>query len=68
MKDLIRKPKIMSTNLLRKLTIDKADVYNKHEITDTFNDLFTNIGQKLSSQIPKSSGTFKTYIGSTLLF
>ena len=65
MKDIIRKPKIMSSNRLRKLPINKADIYNKPEITDAFYDFLTNIGQKLASQIPKWSGTFKTYIGST---
>ena len=32
MKDIIGKSKIKSTNLLRKLTINKVDVYNKHKI------------------------------------
>ena len=54
MKDIIRKSKVKSTNLPRKLTINKVDVYNKPEIADAFNDFFTNIGQKLASQIPKS--------------
>ena len=49
-------------NLPRKFTINKVDVYNKPKIADVFNDLFTNIGQKLTSQIPKSSKTFETYI------
>ena len=62
MKDIIEKSKIKSTNLPRKLTINKVDVYNKREIADAFNDFFTNIGQKLASQIPKSSKTFETYI------
>ena len=62
MKDIIEKSKIKSTNLPRKLTINKVDVYNKPEIADAFNDFFTNIGQKLASQIPKSSKTFETYI------
>ena len=62
MKDMIGKAKIKSTNLPRKLTINKVDVYNKREIADAFNDFFTNIGQKLASQIPKSSKTFETYI------
>ena len=31
-------------------------------MADAFNDLFTNIGQKLASQIPKSFKTFETYI------
>ena len=62
MKDIIGKSKIKSTNLLRKLIINKVNVYNKPEIADAFNDFFTNIGQKLASQIPKSSKTFEAYI------
>ena len=62
MKDLIGKSKIKSTNLPRKLAINKVDVYSKPEIADPFNDFFTNIGQKLASQISKSSITFETYI------
>ena len=31
-------------------------------MADAFNDFFTNIVQKLASQIPKSSKTFETYI------
>ena len=62
MKDIIGKSKIKSTNFPRKLTINKVDVYNKPEIADVFNDFLTNIGQKLGSQIPKSSKTFETYI------
>ena len=61
MQDIIEKSKIKSTNLPRKLTI-KVDVYNKPEIADSFNDFFTNIGQKPVSQIPKSSKTFEIYI------
>ena len=62
MKDIIGKSKIKSTNLPRKLAIKKVDVYNKPEIADAFNDFFTNIGQKLASQITKSSKTFETYM------
>ena len=38
------------------------DVYNKPEIADAVNDFFINIGQKLTSQIPKPPKTFETYI------
>ena len=62
MKDIIGKSKIKKTNLPRKLTINKVDVYNKPEIADAFNDFFTNIGQKLASQLPKLSKTFETYM------
>ena len=54
MKDIKGKSKIKSTNLPRELTINKLDVYNKQEIPDAFNNFFTNIGQKLASQITKS--------------
>ena len=50
------------TNIPRKLTIDKVDIYNKLEIVDPSNDFFTNIGQNLASQIPKSFKTFEIYI------
>ena len=42
--------------------MNKVDVQNKTEITDAFNDFYTNIDQKLASQIPESSKTFETYI------
>ena len=62
MKNIIGNSKIKSTNLPPKLTINKVDVYNKPKIADAFSDFFTNIGQKMASQIPKSSKTFETYI------
>ena len=60
MKDITGKSKFKSTNLPSKLTTNKVDVYNKPEIADSFNDLFTNIGQKLASQTHKSCKTFET--------
>ena len=62
MKAIIGKWKIKLTNLPRKLTVNKVHIYNNPEIADASNDFFTNIGQKLASQIPKSSKTFETYI------
>ena len=61
MKNIAGESKIKSTNLPRKLTINKVDLYNQPEIADAFNDFLRNIGQKLVSQI-KSSKTFETYI------
>ena len=62
MEDIIGKLKIKSTNLPRKLTINKVDVFNKPKIADAFNDVNTNIGQKLASQVQKLSKTFEPYI------
>ena len=61
MKDIIGKSKIKLTNLPCKVTNNKVDVYNKPEMVNAFNYFFTNVGQKLASQIPKSSKTFETY-------
>ena len=61
MKDIIEKSKIKSPNLLRKLIINKMDVYSKPEIADAFNDFFTNVVQKLASQISESCKTLETY-------
>ena len=44
-----KKSKIKLTNLPRKLTINKVNVYNKPKIAYDFNYFFTNIGQKLAS-------------------
>ena len=38
------------------------DVYNKLKKDNALNDFFTNDGQELASQIPKSSKTFEAYI------
>ena len=38
------------------------DVYNKPKIANAFNDFYTNIGQKLTSQVQKSSKTFEPFI------
>ena len=53
MKHITGKSKIKSTNLPRRLTINKVDAYDKPEIADAFNNFFTNVGQKLASKIPK---------------
>ena len=60
------KIKKKSANIPCKLTIKKVNAYNKPEIVNTFNDFFTNIGQRLASQIPKSSKRFETYINKAM--
>ena len=62
MKDIIRKSKLKLTNLPRKIRINKVDVYDKLDIANACKDFFTNIGEKLTSQISKLSKTFETYI------
>ena len=54
MKEIIGKSKMKLRNLLRKVTNNIVDGYNKPRIADAFNGFFTDIGQNLASQIPKS--------------
>ena len=56
------KSKITLINLPHKLIINKVNVYNKPEIANAFNGFFTNTGEKLANEIPKSSKIFETYI------
>ena len=62
MKDIIGNSEIKLTNLPRKLTLNKVNLYNKPKKPDTVNYFFTNIGQKLTRQIPKSSKKCVAYI------
>ena len=44
MKDIIGNSEIKLTNLPRKLTLNKVNLYNKPKKPDTVNYFFTNIG------------------------
>ena len=44
MKDIIGNSEIKLTNLPRKLTLNKVNLYNKPKKPDTANYFFTNIG------------------------
>ena len=62
MKELIGKIKPKSSNLPRRITVDKVDIFDERKIANEFNAFFTNIGSKLASKIPNASKTFETYI------
>ena len=51
MKELVRKIKLKSSNLPRRITVNKVD-----------NAFFLNIGSKLASKIPNASTAFETHI------
>ena len=53
MKQLIEKMTIKSSNLTRKITINKVDLFDQTKIAHDFNSFFTNIGKNLASKIPK---------------
>ena len=62
MKELIGKIKLKSSNLPRRITVNKVDIFDERKIANEFNAFFTNIGSKLASKIPNASTTFESYI------
>ena len=62
MKELIGKIKLKSSNLPRRITVSKVDIFDKSKIAYEFNAFFTNIRSKLASKIPNASTTFESYI------
>ena len=59
MKELIRKVKLTSSNLPRRITFKKVDLFDQTKTTHKFSSFFTNIGKKLASKIPNASTPFK---------
>ena len=62
MKELVGKIKLKSSNLPRRITVNKVGIFDERKITNEFNAFFTNIGSKLASKIPNASTTFESYI------
>ena len=62
MKELIRKIKVKSSNLPRRITVNEVHIFDKRKIANEFNAFFTNIGSKLASKILNASTTFESYI------
>ena len=57
MKEQIGKVKLKSSNLSRKTTVNKVDLFDQKRIAHEFNFFFTNIGKNLASKIPPRSNT-----------
>ena len=62
MKELIRKVKLTSSNLPRRITFKKVDLFDQTKTTHKFSSFFTNIGKKLASKIPNASTPFKYFV------
>ena len=62
MKELVGKIKPKSSNLPRRITVNKVDIFDERKIANEFNTFFANIGSKLASEILNASKTFETYI------
>ena len=62
MKELIGKVKLKSSNLPRKITVNKVDLFDQTKIAREFNFFFTNIGKNLASKIPNASTPFEYFV------
>ena len=62
MKELIGKVKLKSSNLPRKITGDKVDLFDQTKIVHEFNFFFTNIEKNLASKIPNASTPFEYFV------
>ena len=62
MKELIGKMTIKSSNLPRKITVNKVDLFDQTKIAHEFNSFFTNIEKNLASKIPNASTLFEYFV------
>ena len=62
MKELVEKIKLESSNLPRRITDNKVDIFGDCKIANEFNAFFTDIWSKLANKIPNASTTIETYI------
>ena len=61
-KELIRKMTLKSSNLSRKITVNKVGLFDQTKIVYEFNSFFTNIGKNLASKIPNASTSFEYFV------
>ena len=54
--------KIVSNATLPNLSRWKTEIFDKKEITETFNSYFVNVGPNLVASIPESKTSFQNYI------
>ena len=60
MKELIGKMTLKSSNLPRKITVSKVNLFDQTKIAHEFNSFFTAIGKKdLARKIPNASTPFE---------
>ena len=62
MKELIGKIRLKSSNLPRKITVNKVVTFNEHKIANKLNALLDHMGSNLANKIPNASTTFESYL------
>ena len=59
MKELIGKVTLKSSNLPRKIAVNKVNLFDETEIAHEFNSFFTNVRKILASEILNAFTTFE---------
>ena len=59
MKKLIKKVTLKSSNLPRKIRVNKVNLFDETKTAHEFNSVFTNVWKNLASKIPNSSTPFQ---------
>ena len=62
MKELIVKVTLKSSNLPRKITVNKVDLFNETKIAHEFNSFFTDVRKNQASKIPNPSTLFEYFV------
>lgn len=52
----------MSDEIIKLTTDDGIKIENKCEVVESFNDLYANIGSKLTEALPPPTKDFETYL------
>ena len=61
-KNFLARSKSKKSSLPFKIIIDKTEILGEKNITNEFNNFFTDIGLKLAKKIPESSQPFESYM------
>ena len=62
MKELIGKMTLKPSNLPRKITVNKVDLFDQIKIAHEFNSFFTNLGKNLPTKILNASTPFEYFV------
>ena len=60
MRKLVEKIKLESSNLSRRITDNKVDIFGDRKIANEFDAFFTDIRSKLANKFPNASTTIET--------
>ena len=60
--ELIGEVTLKSSNLPRKITNNKVDIFDETKIAYEFNSFFTNVRKNLASKIPNTSTLFEYFV------